>query len=109
VPIFSAFRALRRVRPREVPPLAPSLRRCRASSTSTRCRDGHRRSSATLDGWPRTPRAVPLLKTKVARRARAEIIRQRLPLTTRLQPIQDARHHDSSCNRRPASARLRRS
>jgi hypothetical protein len=41
------------------PLLAPSLRRCRASSTSTRCRDGHRRSSATLGGWLRTRRAVP--------------------------------------------------
>jgi hypothetical protein len=49
----------------------------------------------------------PLLKSQVARRARTEVVRQRLPLTASPQPVEDARHHDSSGNSGSAASRLR--
>jgi hypothetical protein len=56
---YAAFRPVRRVRPREVPPFAPSLRRCRENSISRRCRAAHRSRSATRDESPRTRRGAP--------------------------------------------------
>jgi hypothetical protein len=54
------------------PLLAPSPKRCRASSTSTRFRVGRRSSSAALDGSRRTRRASPIAETASGTSSRSQ-------------------------------------
>jgi hypothetical protein len=49
----------------------------------------------------------PLLEPQMARRARTKLVRQRLPLAPRLQPIEDPRHHDARSHGRAPTFRFR--
>src|SRR3990167_9500019 len=48
----------------------------------------------------------PLLKSQMARRARAEVARQRLPLTAGLQAVHDASHHNAIGDSRSSAKRI---